>query len=49
MKYVDLHRATSENNYLYEGAFATGVRRVKVHISSTKIEFLQSAANSFTA
>uniref|UniRef100_A0A7S0QVI7 Uncharacterized protein n=1 Tax=Cryptomonas curvata TaxID=233186 RepID=A0A7S0QVI7_9CRYP len=29
-KYLDLYRATAENTYLYEGAFATGVRRVKV-------------------
>ena len=30
VKYLDLHRATAENKYFYQGAFSTGVRRVKV-------------------
>jgi hypothetical protein len=38
-KYIDLHRATSENKYLYQGAFATGVRRVKVAHSSKQPVF----------
>jgi hypothetical protein len=35
-KYLDLYRATAENTYLYEGAFATGVRRVKVLLSPSR-------------